>query len=676
MTHFPRLFAPLRVGSVELRNRVVVLPHGVSFDPGFGSAADRLMAYLVERARGGAGLVIRAGFVRPPSWERWGGWGGLLPLSELGGLNVCNDDGLLPHFRELNKRIVGEGAALFAQLAAGGRQIPEPGGHSYRVPYLAPSALPCPRTRQIPKEMEVEDIAEYVQAFGHAARNMREAGIAGVEVYAAHGYLLSEFLSPHVNRRADHYGGSLDNRMRFLVEIIAEIRRVVGRDFVVGVRLNGSDDAPGGLAIAGARAVARALAAGGAVDYLNVSGTTYLSWPAFIADNTAEPATFAAHAHALKQAAPQLPVGVGTRIATPAEAERILASGQADLIGLVRALIADPEWPAKAQRGEIEDIRHCTFVNQGCIMRRSHGRGLACLHNPAVGHEALLGIGTLRLSKRRKRVVVAGGGPAGMAAAGIAAERGHSVVLFESADDLGGQNRFAAAISSRLSLAEITRWQRRRLDRYAVEVRLGRQVHADEIVALRPDAVVVATGSVPLRSGYSSLRPDVAAVPGSDGANVATVWDIFRTPDRIGAKVALVDEDPHLGGIYSAEHLADLGRDVRVATPGLFAGQEVEASFVPALYARLHKKGLRIVPHLLLDRIEPGRVRFVHRYSGEPEWWDDIDTVVLAMGNRVEDGLRRELKGRVGELYAIGDCLAPRRIDDAILDGERVGRML
>ena len=340
---------------------------------GYGDMLDRLTNYLVERAKGGVGMIIKSDYVLPRSWEHMGSWGGLLPLSDNGLFSTCNDDSLIPAYRRLAEGVHQHGGKILAQLNAAGRQGSGGWTSSYGLPLWAPSPLPCPVNGQMPKEMEVEGIQDYVEAYAHGARNMREAGFDGVELFAAQGYLMSEFLSPHVNKRTDVYGGSLENQMRFLLESLAAIRKEAGEEFVVGVRMNGDDYAPDGVTIDMAVQVALRLAESGMVDYLNISGMTRFSWPGWIAEMTSPPGLFTRLSRTIKMAGPGVPICVVGRIRDPAQAERILEDGHADMVGIVRALIADPELPRKAQEGRLEDFRHCTYSNS-CLMRMFQGR--------------------------------------------------------------------------------------------------------------------------------------------------------------------------------------------------------------------------------------------------------------------------------------------------------------
>ena len=673
---YDHLFTPLRVGAMTVPNRLVMAPHAMVFPGGYGSGVDRVIDYHVERAKGGVGLMVMSNFLVPPSWKALASWGGNLATTPLGGLDTANDASMRPGYARLIERVHAHGTKFVSQLNASGRQLYAPGGIGFGLPLVAPSADPCRKLQEIPKAMTIADIEEFVETFADAAANIREAGGDGVEIFAAQGYLLSEFLSPVVNRRTDRYGGSPENRRRFLDEVIDAIRKRAGREFVVGIRLNADDAEPGGLDLAGALEVVEALRTRGDVDYLNVSGMTGASYPGWISDIESPTAHFADGAKAIRDAAGGMPVCVVSRIATAAEAEAVIAAGQADLVGMARALISDPELPNKAREGRADETRYCTYSNQACLQGLDRGRGVGCVHNVAVGREAQLGIGTMKPAPTRKRVAVVGGGPAGMAAARVAGERGHAVTLFERDDALGGQNRMTAAVASRRGFAEVTRWQATMLGKRGVDVRLGTAVEADALVTMDFDAIVVATGSSPATQARSMFHAPDEALTTDDAARVFTGWDAFRRPDAIGARVVVVDEDPHYAGTAVAEHLADLGRHVRIVTPHAHAGSSLHVYHLPNLHRRLARKGIAVVPNALPMRLEARRLHLVDRYSREATRLEDVDAVVLSLGQVAETTLHAALDGRVKELHAIGDCLAPRQIEHAILDGERVGWML
>lgn len=673
---FPHLFSPLKLGSITLPNRLVMAPHGVVFSGGYGNGADRVVDYHIERAKGGAGLIVMSNFLMPESWRELATWGGNLKTTPLGNLDLANDASMMPAYRRLIDGVHAHGSKFISQLNASGRQLYSPGATNFGIPLFAPSALPCPKLKEIPKEMTSGEIAEYVQTFANASALMLEAGADGVEVFAAQGYLLSEFLSPNANLRTDHYGGSLENRMRFLMDILSAIRARVGRDFVVGVRLNANDYEVDGVDLPMAIAIAQRLAASGTVDYLNVSGMTASLYPAWIGDISAPQAQFAALAGEIKAQVPSLPVCVVSRIESAEQAEEILSEGRADMVGMARALISDPELPNKAKVGRSEDVRKCTYSNQACVMGLDRGRGVGCVHNVAVGREAQLGIGTMRPAPQSKSVAVVGGGPAGMAAARVAAERGHTVTLFEKSSRLGGQNLMTSSVTSRRGLQEVTRWQEHMLRKSSVTLKLDTEATADALLALNFDAIVMATGSVPQSDGRSGFRDPGEDLLGVDGTHVFTTWDVFDKLEAIGKRVVVLEEDPHAAGTAVAEYLADNGRSVHVLTPNTHCGSQLHIYHVPDLYRRFGQKGIKVSPHTVALAIGADSLRCRDRFSGQEWVLDDVDSVILATGNKSNDQIYRALLGRHSDLHVIGDCVAPRQLDQAIVDGERVGWML
>ncbi|MBI4189857.1 MAG: FAD-dependent oxidoreductase [Betaproteobacteria bacterium] len=660
-TQFQHLFTPLKLGSTTIRNRIVNPPHGTRMADANGEPTEKMAHYFAERAKGGVGLIVMAGSIVLPNG-----------MSSRG--IVTSDEKVIPGLRKIAGPVHGHGVKIFAQLSHQGRQVPS---IHHRLPLWAPSPLPCPTLREIPKEMEAEDIAQLIEAHGRGARNVRAGEYDGVEIFAAQGYLLNEFLSPHTNKRMDQYGGSPENRMRLILEIIDRVRKEVGSDFVVGLRMNADDLTPGGLTIEDTREIATKIEATGKIDYLSISGGTGFRFPLWIAD-MASPVgvgAFAALAGAIKEVV-SLPVMCTNGIRYPALAEKILANGQADMVGMVRPLICDPELPNKAREGRLEDIRRCIACNQGCLGRTQQGASLSCIHNPAVGQEKELGMGTLKPATIKKKVVVVGGGPAGMEAARIAAERGHEVVLFESEKELGGQVNMHSKVKSWTEFQEVARFLSHQVGKLGVKVKLGCKANVEDVEMEKPDSVVVATGSIPLRSGYSSFRPELSGIPGVEQKNVVTVTEVFQDRERIGKNIVLIDEDPHLQTIPTAEYLADQGKKVEIVTREVTIGRGLAASFLPSHYERLFKKGVKITPHSAVKEITGRTVTLFNIYTNEERKISGVDNVVLVMGNAANNELYRALKGRVKELYAIGDCVAPRIVDRAILEGNRVGRII
>ncbi len=651
MPTFQFLFTPLQIGNVTVRNRIASLPHTtlLSTDHLIG---DRHIAYYEERAKGGAGLIIVETLIVHPTSQ---------PLMNEA---FAFDERQVPRYRQLTAAVHQHGAKIFAQLAHGGRQLID--GSISRLPLLGVSPIPLSPASEVPHEMEEEEIAELIEAFARCAGYLREGGFDGVELHSSHGYLIQQFFSPLSNARTDRWGGSLENRMRFAFEVIAAVRRAVGRDFVVGMRLAADEFVPGGLTTEDTQEIARRLAATGELDYLSVSAGMGQTPFLITCDMNFPPASQAYLAGLIKQAVGSLPVFASQRINDPLLAERILAEGQADMVGMTRALICDPELPRKAKAGQLEDIRACIACNQNCIGRVMQSKPIGCIQNAAVGREREWGIGTLVPAPRRKRVVVAGGGPAGMECARILAERGHAVVLYEKEAELGGQIHVITRVPSRHEFGGIVRYLSRQVEKLGVDVRLNTAATADEILREKPDAVVVATGSVPQRP----------PIPGADAPHVCDVSDLLLGRASPGKRAVVIDGESFYRALIAADFLLQQGCEVEVLSPVFFVGMNVTMPSLIITYMNLCSAGAVLTPLHMVSRIEDRAVHAYHVFSGADRVLPDVDTVVLAYPGRAENSLYRELKGRVPELYSIGDCVAPRKVDMAILEGHDVGRRI
>jgi mycofactocin system FadH/OYE family oxidoreductase 2 len=655
MAHaFRYLFTPFRVGRLTLKNRMYSTGHAEALAED-GLPGPRLRAYHEAKARGGVALTIV------------GGSTSVHPSSPASAWNMVanHDDRVVAAYRALAEAIHRHDCLVFSQLTHLGRraQSDTEGWHVL----LAPSQIPERVHREVPHELEPEQIAMLVRAFGDATRRCREGGLDGVELSFAHNHLVDQFWSPLFNRRTDEYGGSLDNRLRFALEVLREIRRQVGADFVVGARISGDEFTDGGLTAEDMAEIARRLAAAGLVDFLSVIGGAAHTFPlqAGVVPNMSYPnGVYVPLAAAIKAAVPELPVLHATRIVDPVHADQVLADGAVDVVGMTRALIADPEMPRKAREGRLDEIRQCVGANEGCIDRIYQGKPVTCIQNPGAGREQELG--ALAPAPARRRVVVVGGGVAGLEAARVAALRGHEVVLLERAAELGGQVLVAARAPARADYAGIVRFLVRQVEKLGVDCRLRVEATVDAVLAERPEAVVVATGS----------HPYVPPLPGLDGKHVVTDRDVLLDRVDVGERVLLVDDVHTQQGLSAADHLLARGCRVEVVSRLFYPGQDVGITSIVPLYGRLFARGAVLTPHTDLVAVEGSTVVVANVYTGEERRIEGVDTVVLAMGARSTDALYRALKERVVALHAVGDCVAPRGIHHAILEGTRVGRAL
>jgi len=646
---FPHLFSPLQIGPVTVPNRILLPAHGTMFAED-NLPGERLAAYLAERARGGVGVIVtEISAVHPTS----------RPLD-----NVISgyDPRVVPGFRRVAERIHEHGTKVFGQVWHCGRQSD---GFFSGLPLWAPSAIPCPVSREMPHAMTRDEIAEVVAGYVTVARHMKAAGYDGIELHGGHGYLIQQFLSPWSNQREDEYGGSLDNRLRFALEVVGAVRREVGAGLAVGMRISGDELTPGGLTLRDMQEIVRRLEATGALDYFSVSVGNYTVHDVMIGDMTVPPGALVPLAAGIKEAV-RLPVATVMRIKDPAQAEQILADGHADLVAMCRALIADPELPLKAREGRVDEIRTCTSCNQEC---RTHlrGRAISCIQNPAVGRERELGAGTLRRAERPRSMLVVGGGPAGMECARIAALRGHRVVLCERRGALGGQVRIATRVPTRTELGEVIRFLETQIRKLGVEIRLETEVTPALVEREAADVVVLATGS----------EPPPALAPANGAPLQFTVWEALEDPERVGRRVVLTDEGVGFWQCWgTAEFLAERGRQVTVVTPLLAAGPEIPAQSAPSLFRRLRARGARWITSHTIREVRERQVVAAHVLSGRPTVLEDVDTLIRVPHQEACVGLANALSAAGVRVHTIGDCVAPRRITEAIREGHVLGRAL
>ena len=663
MSRYPHLFSPLRIGPVTVRNRIMQTAHVKLFTHN-GVDSERNVAYQVERAKGGAGLLITGNrLVHPTSTTG-------MPRFSWAYLRDA-----LAVDRRLTEAVHVHGAAIFAQLNHFGLNASSDSSDDLRVLW-GPSAVKSPAYGETPKEMEPEDIREVVEWWARSAELSRKGGFDGTEVHISHSYLLHQFLSPLYNKRTDEYGGSWENRTRFAREVIEAVRDRTGDDWAVGVRISLSDFIPGALEVEDAIRLARDLEAGGKIDYVNVTAAGYHNiFRAIEPSDT--PDGYLVELTAQVKAAVSLPVFTVGGIKDPALAEQIVASGKADMVAMTRAQIADPELANKVREGREDEVVHCIRGNQGCIGRVFKGLAISCTVNPAAGREGRFGTGTLAPADPPARWLVVGGGPAGMKAAETLAKRGHEVMLVEREQRLGGQVNLILETPGRGEFGWIVRDLEVQMGKAGVDVRLETEATPAYVRELAPDGVIVATGAVASRSGFSSVNPLAEKLRGVEQENVATGWDVLLESRPVGERVVVLDDDGARYAAGVAEVLLDRGKRVEVVSRwnALFPFTLYTLDMAH-LYGRLFSKGLAYRLNSWAAGFEGTTLTIFNLYTGAPETIEGVDTLVLATGAKANDELYFALKGRAENLHRIGDCVAPRKLDHAIYEGYLAGREL
>lgn len=651
MSRYPQVERPIALNGVELRNRIVMPAHTTNFGE-HHLPSQRHIDYHRERAKGGVGAIIfEAIRVTDNTLGRPQGVAGFLP-------------GSVEAFRRVADATHEHGVPLIGQVCHMGRQIE---GEFERTCSLGASPVRWSTSAFAPREMSRRDMDHVRDGFVRTSLNLFEAGLDGLELHWGHGHLLQQFLSPSSNRREDAYGGPVENRMRFPLEVLKAVRGAIGQDRCMGIRFTAEEFLPDGITPDMAVEIVLRAVAEVRIDFVHVTHSAYnmaYSVGTQMADMTFDEAEVRPLSgivrRALRAAGSAVPVMTVCKYRDLAEAEAVIAAGEADMVGMARAHIADPAIVAKSLAGREDEVRTCIACNQGCAQHLERNIAVTCLVNPIAGREAEWPEPMAGGSARR--ILVVGGGPAGMEAAYVAAASGADVTLWDRSARLGGRLALAPRMLGRENFGTFLDLQRRRLDRHGVTVELGRAATLGDIAAHRPDLVIVATGSTPSAHRFPS------------GAEALTVDDAVESPDRVGANVVVHDETGDWPAFSLLEHLALNGRRVTLMTPLAAIAWRTTIYSTAATRTRLRALKVRIVPLRTLVDFEAGRLAVEDVSTGEVEMIDGIDTVIAARPNVAFNPLEAGLEAAGIAFMLAGDCLAPRTALEAVFEGHAAGR--
>jgi 2,4-dienoyl-CoA reductase-like NADH-dependent reductase (Old Yellow Enzyme family)/thioredoxin reductase len=654
---FPHLFEPLSLRHKTLKHRLNFGAHTANMAEG-GLPGERHLGYYTERARGGAAMIV----CEP------------IPAHATGVLTRGNfrhsDDAVIPHFRRITEACHAFGTVMIHQIYHVGQHGDF--DNSYE-PAWSPSGLPSYHDSDGSHAMSEAEIDEVIEGFAQAARRARESGFDGVELFAAYHALIDQFWTPWSNRRDDRWGGSLENRVRFSSEIIRRIRGYTGDDFIIGMAVNCDPEASAALTLEALQEVVAWHDERGLVDYVTCGTGSYFDFyklmPTFLYEDKLGPP----FAEALKRVVTHARIQAESHIRTPENADYVIASGQADMVSIVRGQIADPHMATKAMEDRPGDVRPCISCNQMCWGRRSRDYWISCLVNPSAGREFQWGGDRFTAAAKPRRVLVVGGGPAGLETARVAAARGHRVTLAEASQRLGGQFRLAGMQPRRAQILDLLDWYEGQLERHQVDVRLNTPMETAEVAAFDADAVVIATGSLPDEGGFQRFGPTPGRIDGLDNANVWSVEDVMSRACRPGKRILLLDDGGNWRGCGTAWHLAEQGHAVTLLTPEGMVGKELARSAADfPLRSVLKRLGVEFVTDSAIRQWHGDGATIVDLLDAS-ERREGYDALILATPNVAETTLIDGLAGSGVEMHTVGDCVAPRWAVHAIYEGRKLG---
>jgi len=649
--YFEKLFSEFKIKNVLLRNRIVFLPHYTALATMDGTPSEKEIYYYTERAKGGVGLIISGNYAVSKSGQMHRTF-----------INA-SDQKVIPVFSKITKRVHNYGSKIFGQIThAGPTKMEKPQSDLW-----SPSQIIEGSSGTHTMKIDEEEINEVKHAFEKSSKNLIESGFDGVEVKIAHDGILRAFLSPHYNKREDKYGGSFENRARLSVEVLKLIRKSIGFEYPIGIRLCMDEFEDDGYKLEDAIRFAKYLEQNQLIDYINVdAGTTWLSYIMQIPPMSI-PLGYSEYMSASLKRHISLPVIAFGRINDPVQAEMILQNESADLIGMARQLICDPETPKKAKKGDVDGIRKCIACMDGCVGQCIQFQPIRCIQNPAVGKEKFFGINKLKKTSNRKRIVVVGGGVAGLKFSEIAAKRGHEIVLYEKNNFLGGQLNLLKKIPFRNEFSEILRYLEFQLVKYKnIEINLGFEVKKENILAVNPDVIIIATGSqryIPQEfqalNTYSSI--EVLSGEWNEGKNII-IYDKLAKNEGLGV----------------AEYITEYYDNAKITfiTPANNAGEDINFLNLDILYRKLFESNFKCIPYHEILKVKDEKLIFVNKYSRREFIINKYDSFIYIGDIISVDNLFWELKGNAKELYRIGDAKAPRLVELAINDADNLARSI